>query len=197
MDKTSKLLGIFSFLIIVSGLGFLFFSLSPKPKHSPPPQPQPAIVEVKPVATTSAVVGIEGERVLVTQVIDGDTIEIEDGRIIRLIGIDTPETVDPRKPVQCFGKEAGNETKRLLSGKVVILQQDISETDKYKRFLRYVYLPLDPPTGSGQILFVNDYLVREGFARVLTYPPDIRYNEQLRQGETEAREQKRGLWGRC
>lgn len=139
------------------------------------------------------VIGIAGESVIVSKVVDGDTIETENGRIVRLIGVDTPETKDPRRSVGCFGKEASNETKKLLLNKEVILQKDVSETDKYKRLLRYVFLPLD----NGQMLFMNDYLVREGFAKVLTYPPDVKYNEQFRQAEKAAREDKRGLWGRC
>ena len=103
------------------------------------------------------------------------------------------ETVDPRRPVQCFGKEAGNRLKSLLSEKEIVLQKDVSETDKYSRLLRYIFLPLP----DGQMLFVNDYMVREGFAKVLTYPPDVKYNEQFRQAEREAREAGRGLWGRC
>ena len=75
----------------------------------------------------------------------------------------------------------------------MVLQKDVSEVDKYNRLLRYVFLSLD----GGQLLFVNDYLVREGFAQVLTYPPDIKYNEQLREAEKSAKENKKGLWGSC
>ena len=130
---------------------------------------------------------------MVKKVVDGDTIELADNRTVRFIGIDTPETVDPRRAVGCFGKEASNEVKNLLSGKEIILQKDVSETDKYKRILRYVYLPIN----AGEMLFVNDYLVREGFAKVLTYPPDVKFNDAFRQAEREAKENKRGLWGRC
>lgn len=134
--------------------------------------------------------------VAVTKVVDGDTIEVlinGQKKAVRLIGINTPETVDPRRPVQCFGKEASNETKRLLSGKMVYLTQDISETDKYDRLLRFVYLPLE----NNQMLFVNDYLVREGFAQNYPYPPDVKYADQFREAETEAKNQKRGLWSAC
>ncbi len=142
---------------------------------------------------TPVALGEMGERVFVTKVIDGDTIEIEGGQKVRLVGIDTPETVDPRRPVGCFGKEASNEVKKLLSGKGIIMQKDISDTDKYGRLLRYVYLPLE----SGQMLFINDYLVREGFARVYTYPPDVKFNEQFVEADREARENQRGLWKSC
>lgn len=153
------------------------------------------IVESSPSATPQ-VAGAAQQTYLVSKVIDGDTIEVLiDGqkRNVRLIGINTPETVDPRRPVQCFGKEASNETKRLLEGKQVVLTKDISETDKYDRLLRLVYLPLD----NNQMLFVNDYLVRQGFANNYTYPPDIKFDAQFRQAEEEAKEAKRGLWGAC
>lgn len=184
--SVTKLLIATSFLIIISGFTFLWYGL----------KPYPVVVGSKAspyVATASGVVGVEGERALVSKVVDGDTIELENGKVVRFVGIDTPETVDPRRPVGCFGKEASNETKGLLSGKKVILQKDVSETDKYKRLLRYVFLPLE----DGQTLFVNDYLVREGFAKVYTYPPDVKFNEQFRQAEKEARESKKGLWGKC
>jgi len=125
---------------------------------------------------------------LVTRVIDGDTIEIEGGKKVRYIGIDTPETVDPRKPIQCFGVEASNKNKELVEGKRVRLEKDVSETDKYERLLRYVYV--------GE-LFVNDYLARQGYAYAYTYPPDVKYSEQFVQAQKEARENNRGLWKTC
>lgn len=137
--------------------------------------------------------GIDGQRVKVIQVIDGDTIEIERGQLVRYTGIDTPETVDPRRPVGCFGKEAAEENKKLVENKSVVLTKDVSETDKYQRLLRYVYVMLD----NGQVLFVNDHLVRQGFAKVSTYPPDVKFTEQLLEAEREAREGNRGLWSKC
>ncbi len=191
MWSNTKFLVLGSFLLIFAGLGFLWFGLKPQPAQVIPSSTP--LVESTPVATSSAVFGIEGEKALVTKVVDGDTIEVNNSQTVRLIGIDTPETVDPRRPVGCFGKEASNEAKNLLAGKEVILQKDVSDTDKYRRLLRYIFLPLE----GGQILFVNDYLVREGFAKVLTYPPDVKYNEQFRQAEKEARENNRGLWEKC
>lgn len=132
----------------------------------------------------------------VIKVIDGDTFEARiDGQNykVRLIGIDTPETVDPRRPVGCFGKKASAETKRLIEGKEVILAKDVSETDKYNRLLRYVYLPI----GDGNNLFINDYLIRQGYAKILTYPPDIKYNARFLEAEREARDNLRGLWREC
>ncbi len=189
MFNNTKLLAISSFLFLVLGSGFLWFGFE-TPLSSPSPVPT---LETVSVATSSATAGIEGEKAVVLKVVDGDTLELESGQSVRFVGIDTPETVDPRRPVGCFGKEASNETKRLLTGKTVILQKDISDTDKYKRLLRYIYLPLE----NGNILFVNDYLVREGFAKVYTYPPDVKFNEQFKEAENFARINKKGLWGRC
>ena len=189
--NTRLLIGL-SLVIFFLGLGFLWFGF--KFESTPPPSPSPTpFFQITPVATSSAMVEVEGERVVVTRVVDGDTIEISSGKTVRFIGIDTPETVDPRRSVGCFGKEASNKTKDLLSGRQIILQKDVSETDKYRRLLRYIFLPLP----DGRILFVNDYMVREGYAKALTYPPDVKYNEQFRQAEREAREGNRGLWERC
>lgn len=127
-------------------------------------------------------------QVLVKRVIDGDTIEIEGGQKIRYIGIDTPETVNPQKPVQCFGKEASLKNKEIVEGKLVSLEKDISETDKYNRLLRYVF--------AGDV-FVNDYLVKEGFAKSSTFPPDVKYQQQFQDSEKHARENNLGLWADC
>ncbi len=128
------------------------------------------------------------DEVTVTKVVDGDTIEIEGGQKVRYIGIDTPETVDPRKTVQCFGVEASNKNKELVLGKKVKLVKDVSETDKYGRLLRYVYV------GN---TFVNDYLVANGFARASSYPPDVKYQDQFKKSESAAREKNLGLWNSC
>lgn len=90
--------------------------------------------------STSKIAGVQRTFPKVVRVIDGDTIEIEGGDRVRYIGIDTPETVDPRKPVQCYGQEASNKNKELVEGKTVELEKDVSETDKYGRLLRYVWL---------------------------------------------------------
>jgi micrococcal nuclease len=108
-----------------------------------------------------------------------------------LIGVDTPETVDPRRPVGCFGKEASNESHRLMDNQSVVLVKDVTDKDKYDRLLRYVYVIQD----QDNWLFINDYLVRNGFAKSSTYPPDVKYQEQFKEAEIEAREAKRGLWG--
>lgn len=191
MWSNTKLLVTVSIFTAIVGFILLWFGFNQNTENIPLP-----IEDSNPIksgSTSVASLGIDGEKILVTKVVDGDTIEVAGGKTIRLIGIDTPETVDPRRPVGCFGKEASNEHKKLVTGKQVILQKDVSETDKYGRLLRYVYLPLP----DGNLLFINDYLVREGFAKVLTYPPDIKFNEQFLQAEREARVNKRGLWRAC
>ncbi len=153
--------------------------------------------EITKVATSASILAINEEAV-VARVIDGDTIELTNGQRVRYIGIDTPELADPQKPVECpakpdpasrnFAQEAAEENRRLVEGKSVRLEQDISDTDTYGRLLRYVFV--------GDV-FINDYLVRQGFAHASTFPPDVAYQDQLSQAEKEAREHRRGLWDRC
>ena len=121
-----------------------------------------------------------------TRVIDGDTIVLNNGEIVRLIGVDTPETKHPRKPVEYYGKEASAFTKKMVEGKEVRLEYDWQERDKYGRLLAYVYL-MD---GT----FLNEEIVRQGYGYAYTKFP-FKYLELFRKYEQEARENKRGLWG--
>ncbi len=130
-----------------------------------------------------------GEVYAVIRAIDGDTIEVlinGEKKTIRYIGINTPETVHPSKPAECFGKEASDRNKALVEGKAVRLEKDVSETDKYGRLLRYVYV--------GDMM-INEALVEGGYAFVSTYPPDVAHTETFRAAEVRAREAARGLWG--
>ena len=126
------------------------------------------------------------ELVKVDSVIDGDTFRLENGEKVRLIGVDTPETVHPSKPVQYYGKEASEFTKRMLEGKKVRLEMDVQERDKYGRLLAYVYLE----DGT----FFNAELVKQGYAQAATYPPNVKYVELFIRLQKEARENNRGLW---
>jgi micrococcal nuclease len=128
------------------------------------------------------------EMAKVARAIDGDTIELENGEKVRLIGIDAPETVDPKEPVQCFGPEASAADKKLVEGRTVKMEKDVSDKDMYGRLLRYVWV--------GNI-FVNDYLIRNGFARLDTFPPDTKYAAELKTAQTEAKNNKKGLWIVC
>ncbi len=130
-----------------------------------------------------------GDRAVVSRVVDGDTLEVmRNGRRtrVRLIGMDTPETVDPRRPDGCFGAEATKELRRLMSGGEVLLQYDVDRADRFGRTLAYVFL------ADGT--FVNLDLVRRGFARVLTVPPNVAHAEEFRAAEREARQANTGLW---
>jgi micrococcal nuclease len=132
-------------------------------------------------------------RAQVLSVTDGDTIRVSiDGHsvAIRYIGIDTPETVDPRTSVECFGREATAFNRELVEGKTVELEKDVSELDKFGRTLRYVWIE----RGS-QMVMANEELVRSGYARASTYPPDVKYQERLGGLEAVARTNGLGLWG--
>lgn len=125
----------------------------------------------------------------VVRVVDGDTIRVRlDGRevTVRYIGIDTPETVDPRRPVERFGREASERNRELVEGRSVRLEKDVSETDRFGRLLRYVYV--------GDRM-VNAVLVEEGLASAAAFPPDVKHQELFTRLEREARTAKRGLWG--
>jgi len=131
----------------------------------------------------------------VARVIDGDTIELENKQKVRYIGIDTPELHHPTKPVQCFAKEAYEKNKELVEGKMIKLEKDISETDKYGRLLRYVFL-YDPPSTS-EAQFINKYLVTEGYAHAATFPPDVKYSSVFTEEQRTAVTGKKGLWNQC
>ena len=137
-----------------------------------------------------------GANATVVRVVDGDTIRVRlagSGREepVRLIGIDTPETKDPRKPVQCYGKEASERTTALLPrGSPVRLVRDVEERDRYDRLLAYVYRSKDD-------LFVNLALAREGYAVVATFPPNVAHTDEFVRAVAEARAEDRGLWKAC
>ncbi len=132
-----------------------------------------------------------GEFYDVREVHDGDTLEIlRYGKLekVRFIGIDTPETIDPRKPVQCFGKEASQKTKELLTGKSISLEFDpvVGERDKYNRLLAYVW-------EQGKL--INLSLIEEGYAHEYTYRSQAyKYQNDFKQAELRAREGEVGLW---
>lgn len=125
------------------------------------------------------------QKAFVTRVIDGDTIVIESGYRIRYIGINTPETKHPEKPVEYFGKEALEFNKNLVMGKEIILEYDAQKLDKYGRLLAYVYV-------DG--IFVNAKLAEEGYAQVFTMPPNIKYVDLFLGMQKKARADKKGFW---
>jgi micrococcal nuclease len=129
----------------------------------------------------------------VVRVVDGDTIAVSlDGRAerVRYIGIDTPESVKPGTPVQCYAHKAAAENARLVARERVRLVLDVEARDRFGRLLAYVYRVRD---GA----FVNAALVRGGFARTLTIPPDVRFAARFRALAAQARRAGRGLWSAC
>lgn len=181
----SKIKAIIASAFYILAIFFILLIIIPTPKSETSqieeqPTPIPSI-ETTPL-TTPEVKGEQTQEVLVVKVIDGDTIEIEGGKRLRYIGIDTPESAE------CFANAATDKNKELVLEKKIRMEKDVSETDKYGRLLRYVWV--------GNI-FVNDYLVKQGYAQSSTYPPDVKYQDQFLEAQKEARENNRGLWGTC
>ena len=130
---------------------------------------------------------------IVTEVTDGDTIKLGDCRRIRYLGIDTPETVHPEKPVECYGPESSDINKQLVLGKKVLLFKGNKDKDMFGRSLRYVVL-------AENSIFINHYLVENGFAEV--YEKYIEDNiesiyDNLKKGELKAKQKNIGRWKKC
>ena len=174
MPKITKLLKkkLFYFLIIIFGIIFSLFNndkLIKNPKN------------------------INNNILKIVKVIDGDTIELNNGKRVRYIGIDTPE-INNRKNPDCYGKEAKEFNKNLVLNKKVRLEKDVSESDKYKRLLRYVYVINESTTSA---IFINEELVKNGYAVVSTYPPDIKHVDSFLKAQEYARKNNLGLWSKC
>ncbi|MDD2822811.1 MAG: thermonuclease family protein [Candidatus Daviesbacteria bacterium] len=160
---------------------------------TPTPEAQTAAVEVKestPTATPSPADTRQSAKI--TRVVDGDTIDVSingKAETIRFIGINTPETVDPRKPVECFGEKASAVAKENLTGETVLLESDPiqGERDKYNRLLRYVW------TDDGTVDF-GKVMIATGFAYEYTYNTPYKYQAAYKQAQKEAEQGKKGLW---
>jgi micrococcal nuclease len=127
------------------------------------------------------------ERAQVVRVVDGDTVELSDGRTVRLLGLDTPETHNPGMTgPQPLGEVATRRLRALVEGTSVDLEAERTDRDHYGRLLRHLWL--------GRTL-VAELLLREGLGRAYIMPPDTRHAARLRAAEAEARAAKRGLWG--
>lgn len=127
----------------------------------------------------------------VVRIVDGDTFIITyngKNQSVRLIGVDTPESVKPNSPVEYYGKEASDYTKSLIEGKNIRLEFDVEDRDKYNRLLAYVYLE------DGRML--NEVLIGEGYAQLMTVPPNVKYSEKFVSLQKEARKEKKGLWNK-
>lgn len=147
------------------------------------------------VVRAAYVVSFDPEKLYqVVYVTDGDTFKAKIWShvvTVRMLGINTPETVDPRKQPECYGKEASDQTKELLSSRQVRLKLNPNreEKDKYGRYLAYVY--------RDDGMFVNETLLKNGFAREYTYGKAYDFQKEFRELETEAKGAKMGLWGAC
>ena len=125
---------------------------------------------------------------VVERAVDGDTVVLVGGERVRYIGVDTPELHHPKKPVQRYAREAAEFNRRLVEGKRVRLEFDVDRRDKYNRLLAYVFLE------DGR--FVNAELLKEGYAQLLTIPPNVKYVDLFTGLQSQARKTKRGLWGK-
>ena len=167
-------------VILVAAVVTVVMLARPAGRTNPAPRAGPATGELP-----------AGLDVSVERVVDGDTIVGSGGERVRLIGVDTPETKDPRRPVGCFGRQASDFTASLLPpGSRVRLVGDVEQRDRYQRLLAYAYRL---PDG----LFVNAELLRRGFAQVLTVPPNVAHSEEFLALSRQAREAERGLRGAC
>ena len=149
--------------------------------------------ETQVVATTGYISTTTKSLFVVSRVVDGDTIEVtRDGvkEKVRLIGINTPETVDPRKKVECFGKEASLHAKEILFGKKVELVSDDTQTkyDKYGRLLAYVY--------REDGLFINKHMIEEGYAYEYTYHVPYLFQKEFKEAQLKAQNEGKGLWAK-
>jgi micrococcal nuclease len=137
------------------------------------------------------------EPATLASVTDGDTIRVTMGGIeepVRLILIDTPETNDPNNPPECYGQEATAYLEWLLSlGGELYLESDVSDRDRFDRLLRYAWLDF----GDGEVYLVNEVMARSGYAAESTFPPDVKYEEEIREAARFAREHGYGLWAGC
>ncbi|HVF74335.1 MAG TPA: thermonuclease family protein [Acidimicrobiales bacterium] len=143
---------------------------------------------------SSPAVPHEPGTAVISRIVDGDTLRVRVGgrtEAVRLIGIDTPESVKPGTPVECFAKEAAARLGELVPpGTQVRLERDVEARDRYGRLLAYVFRRHDD-------LFVNVALARDGFANVATYPPNVAYTSDFVAAVADARRAERGLWGAC
>src|SRR5688572_20601664 len=146
------------------------------------------------VCGCSATAGDEpADTVRVVRVVDGDTIRavLPSGEeAVRYIGIDTPESVKPGSPVECFARRASAFNERIVGGERVKLVYDAERRDRFGRLLAYVYRARDG-------LFVNAELVRRGYATVATFPPNVAHEREFRRLANRARLSGRGLWAKC
>lgn len=154
--------------------------------------PNNLVLAQGPTPTPTLVATPQPEQAIVTEIVDGDTIGVTiNGQPFRLryIGIDSPEKGQARVAAQCFSAEATEANRSLVMGQTLTLERDKSNTDRYKRLLRYAYLP------DGRM--VNEVLVQIGAAFARRYPPDVKYQTRFAQAQAAAQQGAQGLWSGC
>jgi micrococcal nuclease len=150
---------------------------------------EPLLIGISPIFSDSGTTSTSSYRI--THIVDGDTVDILRGEVkerLRLIGVNSPESVDPRRPVECFGKEASKHAAALLAGQSVSVVPDPSQgsRDKYGRTLAYIFLS----DGTN----FNELMIRDGYAYEYTYDKPYRYQDLFKIAEREAKAAERGLW---
>lgn len=131
---------------------------------------------------------VKKEKAMVSYVYDRDTVLLSNGRKFRYIGINTPEITKGKTAYECFSNEALSINKQLVNGQTIEIEKDTSDYDKYGRLLRYIWV-------DG--VFVNEFLVRQGYAKLEIIPPNFRYAKILKDAQNDAEINKRGMWGKC
>ena len=204
--KYAGFFGAFALSVIIAG-AFVVPEFSQQHKTSP--QKAADIMPTLP-APKIAMLTSSTQIVFVPRVVDGDTIVVEPvdaitgepgkQETVRYIGMDTPETVSPTKPVECYGHEASAHNKALVDGKYVAIVRDAGDRDKYGRLLRYVYLlgdtsSLGTTTTFGA--FINLELVKDGFARALTITPNTEFATEFKAAAATAKSSNLGFWSAC
>lgn len=177
---TAKAVGKENFSSEVSSTMNYLFDVLEKNK-----KPQESIVE----ETSSG----DFVKATIQRVIDGDTFVLTTGERVRIIGVNTPESTTKTEP---YGKEASNYAKEKLTGKTIYLQQDVSETDRYGRLLRYAWLEVPKEITKETIAkyMFNAHLLLEGYGQPYTFQPDSKYADVFIEFAREAREKEKGLW---
>lgn len=146
--------------------------------------------------------GDEFKKVVVTKHIDGDTVYVTDSTgkeyKVRFIGVDCPEIKKPNKKEEFYAKNASDYTKSRLLGETIYIEKDVSETDKYDRLLRYVWIevPINRNEEEVKNKMFNAKLLLEGYAQVMTYPPDVKYLDNFNKFQESAKNKKMGLWSK-
>ena len=128
----------------------------------------------------------DSEQYIVVKAIDGDTIELRNGEKVRYIGIDAPEFDHQQKQVEFFAEESYQANRKMVENRKVKLEYDVQQKDQYGRWLAYVY------TEDG--IMINEWLIANGYAKAIVYPPNVRYTDRFLRLEREAQEKKIGLW---